>query len=80
MAEQLQLPLERVTLIECGARANHHLRRKKSGLWQMRVTIDQGPRYVGRRVVIGLGTKDLRKARKRRDKIILVLRQAGKIR
>jgi len=44
------------------------------------VTIDQGPRYVGRRVVIGLGTKDLRKARRRRDKIILVLRQAGKIR
>jgi len=37
---------------------NHLLRQKRSGLWQMRLTVDRGPKYVGRRIVIGLDTHD----------------------
>lgn len=55
--------------------ANHHLRRKTSGLWQMRLALlDKGTKCVGRRVVIGLGTHDVEEARARRD---LVLRAVG---
>ena len=78
-AEQLNLPLRFLELVECGLGVDHHLRRKPSGLWQLRVTIDQGEKYVGRRVVIGLATRDARTARERRDRIMGELRKLGKI-
>ena len=76
-AEQLTLPLKFLELIECGSDVNHHLRRKPSGLWQVRLTVDRGPKYVGRRVTLGLGTKDVREARARRDLILQALKVAG---
>ena len=55
---------------------NHHLRQKKSGLWQARITIDRGSKYVGKRITIGLKTKELREAEVRRDLIITALTTA----
>jgi hypothetical protein len=78
--EQLHLPLGLRRLVECGAGLNHHLRQKPSGLWQVRITVDRGPKYVGRRVVIGLGTRDVREARVRRDLILKSLRVAERVR
>lgn len=80
IAEQLTLPLKLHSLVECSANANHHPRRKPSGLWQLRITIDRGPKHVGRRVVIGLGTRDAREARSRRDLVLQALRVAGMVR
>lgn len=77
---QLELPLKLFELVECGANLNHHLRRKKSGLWQVRFTVDRGPKYVGRRVVIGLGTRDVQEARARRDLILQALKVAERVR
>jgi hypothetical protein len=79
MNQQLELPLKLHSLVECGANVNHHLRRKPSGLWQLRITIDRGPKYVGRRVVIGLATRDVREARARRDLVLQALKVAGKV-
>lgn len=79
-AEQLHLPLNLRQLVECGAGLNHHLRRKPSGLWQVRFTVDRGPKYVGQRVVIGLGTRDVKEARERRDLILKSLRVAERVR
>lgn len=53
---------------------NHLLRQKRSGLWQMRLTVDRGPKYVGRRIVIGLDTHDENEARDRRDVVLKTLR------
>jgi hypothetical protein len=53
---------------------NHHLRRKPSGYWQLRVTLDQGEKYVGKRVTIGLRTCHIDEARVRRDLILDVLK------
>lgn len=46
---------------------NHHLRRKSSGLFQLRFTVDRGPKYVGERVIMSLRTKDENEARQRRE-------------
>lgn len=77
--EQATLPLEFIDLIECGRAVNHHLRRANSGLFQLRLTIDRGPKYVGKRVTIGLKTKDVFEARIRRDLILKTLRVADRI-
>lgn len=53
---------------------NHLLRQKQSGLWQMRLTIDRGPKFVGRRIVIGLDTHDEIEARNRRDVVLKTLK------
>ncbi len=79
MNHELSFPFGSKVLIECGSGVNHHLRRKRSGLWQVRFTVDRGPKYVGRRVVIGLGTRDVREARARRDLILQALKVAGKV-
>lgn len=79
-AKQLKLPLRFWSLVECGEGINHHLRRKPSGYWQVRFTVDRGPKYVGQRVVVGLGTRDAREARARRDIVLEALRAAGKVR
>ncbi|MBB5351369.1 hypothetical protein HNR46_001605 [Haloferula luteola] len=57
----------------------HHIKRKPSGLYQMRATIDRGPKLVGVRITQGLGTRDLREALERRDLIIAALEKAERI-
>lgn len=79
MIEQLTLKLKMHSLVECSGDANHHLRRKPSGYWQLRITVDRGPKYVGQRVVIGLATRDAREARARRDIVLEALRVAEKV-
>lgn len=56
---------------------DHHLRRKPSGYFQMRVTIDRGPKYVGDRVILGLKTRSTEEARERRDLILEAYKAAG---
>lgn len=58
---------------------DHHLRVNSRGFYQMRITIDRGPKFVGLRRVIGLGTKDVHQARQRRDLILRVLNLAKKL-
>lgn len=71
---QLELPLNILQLVECGVNINHHLRQKESGLWQVRLTVDRGPKFVGKRVTLGLGTKDVREARMRWNLILRALK------
>ncbi|QJE95979.1 hypothetical protein [Luteolibacter luteus] len=82
-AVQLELPLRFYRRIQCAAAQlsdpDHHLRRKKNGYYQLRVTIDRGPKLVGERVVFGLDTKVPEEARSRRDFALKVLRKAGKV-
>jgi hypothetical protein len=78
--EQLTLPLRFFHLVQCSAAheddPNHHLRRKKSGYWQLRITVDRGRKFVGQRVIIGLRTRCEREARERRDVILAALEKA----
>lgn len=62
-----------------GVDENHHLRRKKSGLWQLRITIDRGRKFVGKRVNIGLGTYCVEEARARRDLMLKTLKVAERV-
>lgn len=79
-AQQLTLPLRFFHLVECSAAKgddpNHHLRRKPSGYWQLRLTVDRGRKFVGQRVNIGLRTRCEREARERRDVILAALEKA----
>lgn len=56
---------------------NHHLRRKPSGYFQARITIDQGEKFVGKRLIIGLKTRHIAEARERRDLVLEALKAAG---
>ena len=80
---QLELPLRFFRRIQCSAAQvddpDHHLRRKPSGLYQLRITIGRGPKLVGQRKVFGLDTRDTEEARKRRDVILKVLKEAGHV-
>ena len=55
---------------------SHHLYRKRSGLFQMRFTVDRGPKFVGERVKISLRTRDPEEAKLRRDVILTALSKA----
>ena len=80
---QPELPLRFLTTLECAAARlgdpDHHLRKKPSGYWQLRVTIDRGPKLVGQRVILGLGTHDAEEARKRRDVVLAGFKKAGHV-
>lgn len=76
-AQQLQLPLRFLSLVECSQNANHHLRRWRNRPYEIRVTIFTNPKFVGQRVCKSLGTKDVREARRRRDAILSDLKKAG---
>jgi hypothetical protein len=82
-AVQLLLPLRFYRRIQCSAAQltdpDHHLRRKENGYFQLRVTIDRGPKLVGQRVTFGLGTNNPDLARDRRDFALRVLKQAGNV-
>jgi hypothetical protein len=69
-----------MNLLECSASdpsdPDHHLRMRPSGYWQLRLTVDRGPKYIGQRVVIGLRTRDPQEARARRDLILDAMKQA----
>lgn len=81
MSEQFELTLEIQELI-AGKESkpiNHHLRRKKSGLWQLRITVDRGRKYVGKRVIMGLDTRNVNEARARRDLVLKALDLAMKV-
>lgn len=70
-------------LIQCSAAhlddPNHHLRWKRTGYWQLRITVIQNQEEVGRRVIVGLKTRCVETARKRRDRILAALAAAGLI-
>lgn len=78
---QLELPLRFYRRIQCSAAKlsdpDHHLRRKENGYYQLRVTIDRGPKLVGERCTFGLRTKNATAARIRRDLILEILAKAG---
>ena len=78
--QQLFLPLGFRMTLECSASnphdQNHHLRRKPSGLFQLRLTVDRGPKFVGERLTIGLGTRDYAEAIQRRDVVLEALQKA----
>lgn len=48
----------------------------KSHPYQMRITVDQGPKFTGKRVCFSLGTHDKMEAIKRRDCILDCLEKA----
>lgn len=77
---QSLLPLGFRMTLECSAAnpgdKNHHLRRKRSGLYQLRFTVDRGPKYVGERVVVSLRTRDSEEAQQRRDTVLEALTKA----
>ena len=79
-SHQLLLPLGFRMTLECSAAnpgdKNHHLRRKRSGLFQLRFTVDRGPKFVGERVVISLRTRDAEEAQQRRDTVMDALTKA----
>jgi len=78
--DQLLLPLPYRMTVECSAARpddpGHHLRRKPSGLYQLRLTIDRGPKFVGQRIVVSLRTRDQEEAAKRRDLVMEALKKA----
>jgi hypothetical protein len=78
--EQLLLPLKFRYRVQCSAARvddeNHHLRRKPSGYWQLRITVDRGRKFVGQRVILGLRTRCEIEARERRDVILAALEKA----
>lgn len=82
-AVQLELPLRFYRRIQCSAAKlsdpDHHLRRKPNGYYQLRVTIDRGPKLVGKRETFGLGTRNVRTARQRRDFALSLLKKAGHV-
>jgi hypothetical protein len=77
---QVLLPLKFRYRVHCSAARvddeNHHLRRKPSGYWQLRITVDRGRKFVGQRVILGLRTRCEKEARQRRDVILAVLEKA----
>lgn len=80
--EQLSLPLGgNSNLIECSdtsaARDDHHLIFDKQKGWETRLTIDMGPKVVGKRIRVRLKTRDLEDAKARRDLVIGLCRKFG---
>lgn len=58
------------------ARDMHHLL-QVNGVWCLRLTIDQGPKYKGKRIKISLGTSDPKEARRQRKRMFKLLREGG---
>lgn len=56
---------------------SHHLHWEKHKGWMLRVTVDLGPKVVGKRVKFRLGTKDLEEALKSRELVLSTLRKLG---
>ena len=80
--EQLRLPLIFVRRVQCadasGVRfLDHHMRRKASGYWQMRITLVKDAKMKGKVTIIGLKTRDTEKARQRRDRLLSAFIEAG---
>ena len=54
-----------------------HLKKSKGHPYQLRVTIDQGPKFVGKRVTVPLGTRDYNEALRIRDLVLEALAKGG---
>lgn len=54
-----------------------HLKKSKGHPYQLRVTIDQGPKFVGKRVTIPIGTRDPNEATRIRDLVLEALDKGG---
>ena len=74
---QLNLPLQFVRTIVCGNASNQYLEKDDGRPFRMRITICQGPKFIGKRVKIPLKTRDPHEAQLRRDAILSGLNQAG---
>ena len=72
-SEQLILPLYYLELVQFQKVDNHHLKKSDGCPYQLRVTIDQGPKFGGKRVTIPLGTRDYNETAKARDLVLKVL-------
>ncbi len=57
--------------------ANNHLKRSDTRPHTLRFTIDQGPKFVGKRISISLGTKDISLAERISATSIESLKKAG---
>ena len=80
MNDDTTRPTGKLVLVQCSAadagNRRHHLR-LKGGIWQLRITLDRGPKFTGKRRVISLRTRDLDAAIAKRDRILSQLRVAG---
>jgi transcriptional regulator with XRE-family HTH domain len=56
---------------------SHHLHFEKHKGWIFRPTVDRGPKVVGKRLKFRLGTRDLEKAKERREVVLGTLRGLG---
>lgn len=54
----------------------HHLHRV-NGVWCFRFSIDQGPKFKGKRIKVSLGTGSAKAARAERDRITKTLKACG---
>jgi len=52
-------------------------RRKDRGTFEARITIDQGPKFSGKRIVIPFHTRDESTARAMRDAVLTALDKSG---
>ena len=72
-AEQMQLPLRMLRLLQCAAAKpmreqdplHHLIWDRHRGKWEVRLTINVGSKVVGKRIVNNLGTADPEEAKKR---------------
>jgi len=69
----LKLHLRYIELVQCHKPDAHHLKKSAGHPYQLRVTIDQGPKFVGKRVTVPLGTRDYQEALRLRDLILMAL-------
>ena len=70
------LPLIFIELVECAQTKDHHLKKSEGHPYQLRVTIDQGPKFVGKRITIPLSTRDYKEALRLRDHLLHALKSA----
>jgi hypothetical protein len=81
ITQKTMTPPTRLRLVECSAARmddpNHHLHRRASGYWVMRVTITRDKGLTGSRIKIGMKTHSADKARLRRDRLLAAFVEAG---
>lgn len=71
--EQMPLPMRCLYLVECHKKDTRNLKKSQGHPYQLRVTIDQGPKFVGKRVTVPLGTRDYHEAIRLRDMMLKAL-------
>lgn len=76
MNEQLAL-LPDIVVIHAHNQTGKHLKKCETRPYHLRVTIDQGPKFVGKRISMSLGTRDHGEALKLSEHLITILKKSN---